>query len=316
MKKTSALSSFALIFVVLYACSPKETTSDFVDYETIAKDDAFRAGITTGNFVTLSDGYTYYELANPGADTVVVMVHGFSVPSFIWDSTYSAATARGYGALRYDTYGRGYSDNPDVAYDVTLYARQLKQLLDTLHVKKPVHLLGLSDGGRTISEFAAQYPERIKSLVYVDAAGFNATSITPPATLTVSEDEIMAFKKERYPTMASGQLADFYDSVPFRGWDNKYKTLMAYKGFVRALISTNKNRTDLEPVHRKIASAGMPVFVMWGEHDTVVKLEEARPVITDRIPNAKFFVIPRAGHLPQMEQTKMFNDILFDQIIH
>jgi pimeloyl-ACP methyl ester carboxylesterase len=57
------------------------------------------------------------------------------------------------------------------------------------------------------------------------------------------------------------------------------------------------------------------VFVLWGKHDTVVKLDEAQPVIKDRIPNAQLFVIPDAGHLPHMEQTKLFNSILFNQII-
>ena len=315
MKKISVLGSFIILLVILYACAPKDKATGFTDLETITKDDAFRSGIKSGHFVKLSDGYTYYELANPEADTMVVMVHGFSVPSYIWDSTYTAAIHHGYGALRYDTYGRGYSDNPDVAYNVTLYSRQLKELLDTLKVNTPVHLLGLSDGGRTISTFAAQYPERIRTLVYVDAVGFNVMTSAPAAPGTVSEEEIVLFKKERYPTMASGQLTDFYDSIPFRGWDSQYKTLMAYKGFVRALISTNKNRTDLEADHRKISASGIPVFVLWGEHDTVVKLNEAQPVIKDRIPNAQLFVIPDAGHLPLMEQTQLFNSILFDRII-
>ncbi|HEY5826450.1 MAG TPA: alpha/beta hydrolase [Cyclobacteriaceae bacterium] len=313
MKKLVA--PFIVLLVLLYACTPKEKVADFTDLETITKDDTFRAGIKSGQFIKLSDGYTYYELANPEADTMVVMVHGFSVPSYIWDSTYTAAVKHGYGALRYDTYGRGNSDNPDVAYNVTLYSRQLKELLDTLQVKTSIHLLGLSDGGRTISTFASQYPERIKSLIYVDAAGFNVMPTTPSVEVSVSEEEITAFKKERYPTMASGQMTDFYDSIPFRGWDGKYKTLLSYKGFVRVLLSTNKNRTDLEADHRKIAASGIPVFILWGKYDTVVKLDEAQPVIKDRIPNAQLFVIPDAGHLPQMEQTKLFNSILFDQII-
>jgi pimeloyl-ACP methyl ester carboxylesterase len=315
VKKIPAFISFALLVIAFYACTPKGNTTDFVDLEVIEKNDAFRAGISKGNFVKLSDGYTYYELANEKTDTLVVMVHGFSVPSYIWDSTFTAAVKRGYGALRYDTYGRGYSENPDTAYDVPLYIRQLKELLDTLQVDSRVHLMGLSDGGRTISGFASQYPERIKSLIYVDAAGFNKMPNSTAPAQNVSEDEITAFKKERYPTMASGQLTDFYDSIPFRGWDKQYETLMTHKGFVRALISTNKHRTDLEKEHRQIAASGIPVFVLWGEHDTVVKLDEARPIIEERIPNARIFVIPAAGHLPQMEQTKVFHSILLDSII-
>jgi len=310
MKSTFIL--FLIALCVFIQCAERKA---FTDYETITKDDAFRAGIKTGKFVKLSDGYTYYELEKGKSDTLLVMVHGFSVPSYIWDSTYHAAVKRGYGALRYDTYGRGYSDNPDVVYDVTLFSRQLKELLDSLHIETAINLLGLSDGGRTISAFAAQYPQRIRNLVYVDAAGFDTLANTSPVNSTiVSEEEIQSFKKNRYPTMASGQMGDFYDSIPFKGWDARYKDVMKYKGFVRALISTGKNRGSLEVEHRKIASSGISVLAIWGEHDKVVKLEKVRANLMDRIPKVKLFVIPQAGHLPHMEQTRTFNSILFENI--
>jgi pimeloyl-ACP methyl ester carboxylesterase len=311
MPKSPATVRF-LIFLFLSACSSGQQ-----DYETITKDDAFRKGIGTGSFAKLSQGYTYYEFANPASDTVLVMVHGFSVPSYIWDSTFNAAVKRGYAALRYDTYGRGNSDNPDVVYDVALFSQQLQELLDFLKIDKPINLLGLSDGGRTISAFAYQYPQRVRYLIYVDAAGFNSM---PPrdstASLMVTEEEIKAFKSdERYPKMAAGQLGDFFDSTQFRGWDKRYAEMMKYKGFVRALISTNKNRASLEKEHRAIAASGIPVIAFWGEHDTVVKLDEIRANLMDRFPAVELFVLPKAGHLPHMEQAAMFNSILFDQVI-
>jgi pimeloyl-ACP methyl ester carboxylesterase len=302
------------IVCTIIACSTQDK-SNFNDLETITKDDSFRAGIKAGNFVKLSAGYTYYEFNNPTADTLLVLVHGFSVPSFIWDSTYQSAVKRGYGALRYDNYGRGNSDNPNVVYDAALFSNQLKELLDALKIDKPIHLVGLSDGGRTISAFAFQYPDKIKGLVYVDAVGFETLPDTAAYPAQVTDEEILTFKQNRYPTMAKGQMTDFYDSIPFKGWDKKYETLMQHKGFVRALISTNKNRRDLANEHRKIVSAGIPVFAIWGEGDTVVKLEDMRDDMLSRIPNIKLFVIQKAGHLPQMEQTKEFNSILFDQIV-
>jgi pimeloyl-ACP methyl ester carboxylesterase len=305
----------AIVLFLLFNCSPKEKTPDFTDPETTEKDDAFREGIKTGSFVRLPDGYTYYEYDNRQADTILVFVHGFSVPSYIWDSTMNAAKNRGYGALRYDTYGRGSSDNPDVAYDVALFSRQLTNLLDTLQIKTPVNLLGLSDGGRTITAFAYQHPERVKNLIYVDAAGFNAMGSDGPASRAVSDEEIVAFKKEQFPGMASGQMGDFYDSLPFAGWDRRYEKVMHFKGFARALISTGKNRGSLEKEHRVIAASSIPVSAIWGEEDQVVKLKDVRANLLDRIPKLKLYVIPNAGHLPHMEQTKAFNAILFDQIL-
>lgn len=306
-------SLLILALLLLKCATPEKSTTDF---ETIVKDDKFRNSIKTGGFVKLSNGYTYYELNNQNTDTIIVFVHGFSVPSYIWDSTFQAIIKRGYSALRYDTYGRGYSDCPDAVYDVALYSNQLKELLDALNIAKPITLLGLSDGGRTISAFAFQYPQMISNLVYVDAAGFNTVTDTTSYPSFVSDDEVLAFKQtDSYANMASGQMTDFYDSVPFRGWDKRYREIMQYKGFVRALLSTNKNRTDLEVEHRKIAKSGMPVFAIWGEHDAVVKLDEIKTSLLDRIPNVKLTVIPKAGHLPHMEQALQFNSILINEII-
>jgi pimeloyl-ACP methyl ester carboxylesterase len=311
--KRNTLYGLALM-LCLFACSTKEQSA-FTDLETVSKDELFRASITTGAFAKLSAGFTCYEYQNPEADTLLVLVHGFSVPSYIWDSTYQAAVKRGYGALRYDNFGRGNSDNPDVVYDAALFSHQLKELLDELKITKPIHLVGLSDGGRTISSFAFQYPEKIKTLTYVDAVGFETLPDTATYPAQVMEEEIQKFKQNRYPTMAKGQMTDFYDSVPFRGWDKQYEKLMAHKGFVRALISTNKNRRNLEREHQKIVASGIPVFAIWGESDTVVQLSEVQDDMLKRIPAIQLYVIPKAGHLPHMEQTAQFNSILFEIII-
>ncbi|MEP2670105.1 MAG: alpha/beta hydrolase [Cyclobacteriaceae bacterium] len=310
------ITFISLIVLSLIGCSTKEKSDGFIDPETVFKDESFRSTVKTGNFARLSAGYTYYEYENQESDTLLVMVHGFSVPSYIWDSTYQAALSRGYGALRYDAYGRGYSDNPDVVYDVALYANQLRELLDALRINKKINLLGLSYGGRTISAFAFQYPERIQNLIYVDPTGFETVNENVEYPVMISEQEIIDFKQsESYSTIASGQLGDFYDATPFEGWDKRYEEMMKFKGFVNALLSTTMNSPSLENEQRKIAESGLPVFAIWGEHDTVVKLDEVRANLMERIPEVELYVLPNAGHLPHMEQTTMFNSILFDQII-
>jgi hypothetical protein len=55
--------------------------------ETRELNDAVRRTVD-GSFVQLSHGVTHYQLANPGRDQTVVLVHGFSVPYFIFDPTF------------------------------------------------------------------------------------------------------------------------------------------------------------------------------------------------------------------------------------
>src|SRR4051812_46443896 len=121
-----------------------------------------------GRFVRLSDGMTHYDIAGPDTGRVVVLVHGFSVPYYIWDSTSARLSNAGYRVVRYDEYGRGLSDRPDVPYADDLYDRQLAELLDSLKITDRVDLAGVSMGGAVTGMFAGRHPKRVRSLVLVD----------------------------------------------------------------------------------------------------------------------------------------------------
>ena len=79
-------------------------------------DDNARRG-APGRFVRLSDGVTHYDVSGPDTGRTILLVHGFSVPYYIWDSTATALAGAGYRVVRYDEYGRGLSDRPDVSYN-------------------------------------------------------------------------------------------------------------------------------------------------------------------------------------------------------
>src|SRR4029077_2473629 len=122
---------------------------------------------TPGQFVRLGDGYTHYEISGPSTGHLVVLAAGFSVPYYIWDPTFKALTNGGFRVLRYDYYGRGFSDRPDVPYTQAFYVRQLADLLDSLHIADPVDLIGLSLGGGVITTFADTFPDRVRSIIYI-----------------------------------------------------------------------------------------------------------------------------------------------------
>jgi len=139
------------------------------DQETSTLTDAVRQTVS-GSFIRLADGVVHYELAGPPNGRAVVLVHGYSVPYYIWDPTFASLVAAGHRVLRYDLYGRGYSDRPDVVYDPELYDRQLFQLLSSLGIQEPADLMGLSMGGSIAVAFAARHPERVHTLTLIDPA--------------------------------------------------------------------------------------------------------------------------------------------------
>ncbi|MEP6895446.1 MAG: alpha/beta hydrolase, partial [Chloroflexota bacterium] len=79
-------------------------------------DDARKSA--SGSFAKLPNGFTHYELGGNESGEMVVLIHGFSVPYFIYDPTFNFLTKSGFRVLRYDHFGRGFSDRPRTHYNL------------------------------------------------------------------------------------------------------------------------------------------------------------------------------------------------------
>ena len=267
-------------------------------------DAAARAG-ATGKFVTLPAGITHYELSPPatGPDTgrVVVLVHGFSVPYYIWDSTVVALTRAGRRVLRYDLYGRGLSDRPDAAYDGDMYDAQLAGLLDSLRITQPVDLIGLSFGGFVVSHFTVTHRERVHTLTLMDPV---STQRRLPRVLTTPVVGPWFFQTMAVPGMADGQASDFLHPEHFPDWADKYRPQMRYTGFGRSLLRTSitLSRTDFFALFNTISLRQVPTLLVWGKQDRTVPIQNADSV-RYAIPGVTLVAVDSAGHLPHMEQS-------------
>jgi pimeloyl-ACP methyl ester carboxylesterase len=270
----------------------------YSDPETLDLDDAVRRA-TPGQFVRLTDGYTHYEIAGPPAGHVVVLAAGFSVPYYIWDPTFKALTEAGFRVLRYDYYGRGFSDRPDVSYTQAMYVRQLGELLDSLQIAGSVDLAGLSLGGSIITSFADRAPHRVRSLIYVDPS-FRSPSQMPATNPHVWSFLTAIFTEQRW---ADDQLADFLHPERFPDWPARYRVQMQYKGFRRARLSeliSNASLDQREEMER-VGAHTRPVLVIWGNQDTQVPIESSASLL-QAMPRARMVTVEDAGHLPQWEQ--------------
>src|SRR5438067_7104597 len=109
-----SLSAIAAVILIPLAAV---TTLPLVRYaqsdrETSALDDQTRRQ-ASGSFVNLSAGVTHYELGGPAGGTPILLVPGFSTPYNVWDPTYEGLTKAGFRVLRYELFGRGFSDRPN-----------------------------------------------------------------------------------------------------------------------------------------------------------------------------------------------------------
>lgn len=266
-----------------------------------------------GSFVELSQGCTHYQIGGPSAGRTVVLVHGFSVPYFIWDPTFRALISAELRALRYDLYGRGYSDRPSVIYDLELFVRQLRELLDKLDVET-ADVIGLSMGGAIASAFTTRFPERVRSLALIDPVGTQGMPLNllyqAVATRGVGEIVLGLLGTGR---MVESVAADFFDKRQVVLFQRRYLDQMHYRGFKRAILSTVRNKMvgGFPQVYAQLGKLNTPVMIIWGEGDHTIPLEQSHSII-GLVPRAKLHVIPGCGHIPHYEKPEVVNPLLMD----
>lgn len=303
MKKKAV---FALVFVagiVLLALAPPLARNREV--ESLASASLDSVG---GSFVTLPGGRTHYELAGASRAPVVVLIHGATVPYYIWDPTFHALAAAGFRVLRYDLYGRGWSDRPDGDYDRDLYETQLLELLEMLRIPQPVDVVGLSMGGSIATGFAARHPERVRRLALISPVSQQGD--IGPLALPLIGDYLMATSVA--PSLPGRQMTDFAHPERFPDWADRYREQMRFHGFRRAILSSYRHFStdDPWPYYEAVGEQGRPVLLIWGRLDDTVPF--SRSEVVREALNAEFAPIDDAGHLAHYERPEAVEPVLIE----
>ncbi len=274
--------------------------------------DATRASLP-GSFIRLGDGVTHYELGGPESGQPVVLVHGFSVPYFIWDITFAALTSAGFRVLRYDLFGRGFSDRPRTKYNLDLFVRQLQELLNELHFQR-VSLIGLSMGGPISTAFIVRFPDRVCKLALIDPVGKQGMPLSllyKAAFLPGISELILGLVGS--DNMVKSAAADFFDPEHITMFEEKYRVQMGYRGFKRAILSTLRNKmvSGHPAIYDQLGKLSKPVLLFWGRNDQTLPFEQSHDIVA-AIPGIEFHPIEGTGHIPHFEKPEIVNPILIN----
>ncbi len=163
-------------------------------------------------------------------------------------------------------------------------------LLERLDLRD-VLVIGSSMGGWIASAMALRDTTRLLSgLVLVDAGGIqveghpiaDVSTLTPDQLSALSFHNPAAFRVDPAtvtPEQAEARAANF-----------------------RALYVYDQGQGMGDPkLRRRLRRVRIPALVVWGESDRVIDPEYGR-VYAQSFPDARFELIPEAGHLPQIEQ--------------
>ena len=266
-----------------------------------------------GQFIKLSDGYVHFELSGPEKGSLVILIHGISAHYFLWDDLCPSLRKDGFRVLRYDLYGRGFSDRPDFIYDEKLFDRQLLELLSVLEIKEPVDLVGSNMGGAIAVIFAARYPEKVRKIVLINPAGF-------PFNLPLAGHIVRLPVVGDYLTYAFGNalirksLKDyFYKLDRFPQFFEKYNEQTKYIGFKRAILSTLRNfdLDDQKASYEAVGKQKHQVMLIWGMEDRIYPIGNSEKV-REAIPVTEFHALDGTGHTPNYEAPERVNPLIVE----
>ncbi len=237
-------------------------------------DDAARADLQkrglAHQFATVPSGSIHYQLTGPPDGEVVLLIHGFSAPMFVWDGVAANLAASGYRVLAFDGYGRGFSSRPDTVYDESLIDTEIVQLLAHLNVRRPIHVVGYSAGGVSAAVFAERHPSQTATLTLIAPGG-----LAPKRPLPVGPFRIPGVEPWFGRVVAPGLFQKFFTKT-LVGLPNAdlLKTAMAqqfrYVGAGPAMTSIVLHYpvTGAGNLYAAAAATGVPTLLLWGEADT------------------------------------------------
>lgn len=280
------------------------------DVERAAAAAAAAAAAPRVETITLDNGTDISALVAGAADApaTLVFIHGLGGSQSTW-ATVLGNFAESYRVLALDLPGHGASSKPSPDeggdYSLPALAAAVGEVIEKLDLA-PAVLIGHSLGGATALELALARPKLVRGLVLVNSAGLGAE---------VSGDLLDRIEAEPSRDEAKKLLELFFADKRFvldRGIDDMYANRSApgADAAVKAAANAAFNREGQAIRYdARLGELTQPILIVWGEQDAV--LPAAHGVAAAKaIPRAWFELLEGVGHVPQIEASEAFSDIV------
>ncbi|AXI02421.1 alpha/beta fold hydrolase [Aquirhabdus parva] len=257
-----------------------------------------------GSYIELFDGVTHYELLGPEAGEIVVLVGGLTVPLFYWDQVVAVLHDAGLRTLTYSSYGRGYSDRIRGTYDDALFIRQINDLIQSLNITEPLHVVGASMGALIAMEYVSQNAVSVSSLTIAGPAGLAKKPLA--LRLLQSSDSLAGFVAKNFgrKLLAKHESNDLGDRARAAELSAMLQDAYQYEGSLYAVFDTVQhfnlfNRTAL---YKAVSASYVPSMLIWGKDDLVTpidNLDEARDLLQPEQSH-----VLECGHMVPFERSR------------
>jgi 3-oxoadipate enol-lactonase len=244
-----------------------------------------------------------YRLDGPTGAPVIMLSNSFLTDHGMWDFQMPAFAAK-HRVLRYDSRGQGDTQASSPPYSIDLLVADAIGLLDALEIAH-VHFLGLSMGGVVGQLVASRHSDRLLSLILSDTACH-----LPPETAWDDRIKLATTKGAAafvQPMTTRWLTPDYYTQHP---------EIVAKLGAMIAKTSVDGAVGCAQALKKMNQSSilpkiKVPTLIIVGARDVGTPVSAAE-LLHRGIEGSKLAIIEEAGHLPNIEQSETFNQIVLD----
>jgi pimeloyl-ACP methyl ester carboxylesterase len=259
------------------------------------------------DFATIRNTKIFFEMSGRGKP--LLLLHSGIADHRMWAGQ-CVEFSRHFQVITPDLRGYGKSPAPNESFR---HYEDIHELIQHLGFTS-VNIAGCSLGGKVAIELAIVYPEIVGRLILI-APGMPGYEYRDRETLAKDaslEGLIASGRRE--------EVADMLVNIWVVGPKRDRETVdSAARALVREMILDNyASVTDQFPeappgfdVMSRLVEIRVPTLVMIGDSD-LPDMQAISQLVTDRIHGAKRQLIPNAAHLPNLENSVLFNQSVID----
>lgn len=181
---------------------------------------------------------------------------------------------------------------------VEYLADRLARFLDEFVQRPPYNLVASSLGSQVILNYATRCPEKVSKLVLICPSGFHGDESLPM---------IEGVKRSNYESLVKSVFHrdHFVSDGLAQALERKFQDRKWKKGVLRTLRATVGH--SVAPLLERVPH---PTLVIWGANDRVLSDVPGAIRAAERILKVRQVVIPKCGHAPQIEKSRLVNHLI------
>lgn len=257
-----------------------------------------------------------------GEGPVLIFLHGTGGHAEAYLKNIEAH-AKHFHVYAIDMVGHGYSDAPDISYDMQCYVDFIGDFVDAIGADK-VHISGESLGATVASWFALAHPERVDKIV------MNTGMMLPPDEKGAAElRDLLERSRKASGTPNRAMIRQRISWLMHRDDDVTDEIVeVRYQIYQQpgraAVIRTIAEQSIgalLDPVEQKrwyhpglLKKLTCPTLVLWTRFNPgqLVPLAEEGASL---IPDSELVILENSAHWPQWEEPEEFNRIHIEYLL-